>query len=117
MERVGHESQTWSMRKGWPVYTTVERRKVNRERLQETIQRAQGEFFPKLQRAPGFVGFYLVSDEDNDINTAIIVWEDRARAEAFEAQSKGWLQTLDELGHTLQTDNRGETTIQLDPEK
>ena len=99
------------------MYTTVERRKINHERLQETLQRAQDEFFPKLQRAPGFVGFSVVTDEENNINTAIILWEDKAQAEAFNAQTKGWLQTLDELGHTLQSDNRGETMIQIEPQK
>jgi hypothetical protein len=99
------------------VYTTVERRKINRERLQETIQRAQVEFFPRLQHAPGFIGFYLVNDDENGINTAIVVWEGKGQAEAFYTQAKGWLQTLDELGHTLQSDNRGETMIQLEPQR
>jgi heme-degrading monooxygenase HmoA len=99
------------------VYTSVERRKVNRERLQETVQRAQSEFFPKLQRAPGFIGFYLVADEENGINTAIVVWQDKVQADAFDTETRGWMQTLEELGHTLQTDNRGETVIQLEPQK
>jgi hypothetical protein len=100
------------------MYTTVERRKINRERLQETVQRAQVEFFPKLQRAAGFVGFYLVTDEDNNINTAIVVWDDKTQADAFYSQGgESWLQTLEALGHTLQSDNRGETVIQLTPQK
>jgi hypothetical protein len=99
------------------MYTTVERRLINRERLQETVKRAEVEFFPKLQRAPGFTGFYLVNDEANGINTAIIVWENKAQADAFESVSKGWLQVLDDLGHPLQSDNRGETVIQLQPQK
>jgi hypothetical protein len=102
------------MRKEWRVYTTVERRKVSRKRLQETIQRAEGEFFHKLQRAPGFVGFYLVSDERTTSTQQSSSGRMRARAEAFDER---WLQTLDELGHTLQSDNRGETTIQLEPQK
>jgi hypothetical protein len=100
------------------VYTTIERRTINRERLQETVQRAQAEFFPQLQRAPGFVGFYLVADEANSINTAVVVWDGKAQAEAFyNTQGKGWLQTLEELGHKLQSDNQGETVIQLEPQK
>ncbi len=105
------------MRKGCFMYTIVERRTINRERIQETVQRAQSEFFPKLQHAPGFVGFYLVTDEENGINTTIAVWEDKAQAEAFNAVGEGWLRTLDELGHTLQSDNRGETVIQIEPQK
>ena len=99
------------------MYSMVERRTINRARIQETVQRAQSEFFPKLQRAPGFVGFYLVTDEENGINTAIAVWEDKAQAEAFQPEAEGWLRTLDELGHTRQSDNHGETVIQLEPQK
>ena len=99
------------------MYTIVERRRVNRERLQETVKRAEVEFFPKLQRAPGFTGFYLVNDEKNGIYTAITVWQDEAQADAFDSVSNGWLRVLDELGHSLQSDNRGETVIDLQPQQ
>lgn len=98
------------------MYTIVERRKANPERMQETVQRARTEFFPPLQAAPGFVGFYLVADEPNGINTAVIVWESKAQAEAFDNKvGKGWQQTLEQLGHTVQSENRGETVIELQP--
>jgi heme-degrading monooxygenase HmoA len=103
--------------RGTAVYTMVERRIANTETMEETVQRAGSEFFPKLQAAPGFIGFYLVSDEPNGINTAIVVWESKAAAEAFDAASSAWLKALDELGHTLQSENRGETVIQLEPTK
>jgi heme-degrading monooxygenase HmoA len=99
------------------MYTWIERRKVNPERLQETIQRAQSEFFPKLQRAPGFTGFHLVADEANGINTAIIVWESKTQADAFSEENSGWMRTLEKFGHTLQSDNRGETVINLEPQR
>ncbi len=99
------------------MYTIVERRKVNPETMQETIQRGQGEFFPHLQAAPGFTGFYLVADEANGINTAIIVWESKAQADAFDAANSSWMQKLEALGHPLQSDNRGETVIQIEPQK
>jgi len=97
------------------MYTQVERRTMNRERLQETMQRAQAEFFPKLQQAPGFVGFYLVADEANSINTAILVWENKAAADTFAQGAASWLRALDELGHTVQSSNQGETVVQLMP--
>lgn len=99
------------------MYTIVERRKPNRDRLQETGHRAQHEFFPNLQQAPGFGGFYLVSDETNDITTAIIIGESKAHADAFQAVYNNWMQTLEEFGHTLQTENRGETVISLEPQR
>ncbi len=95
------------------MYTMVERRTINHERIQETVQRAQSEFFPAMQHAHGFVSFYLVTDEENGINTAISVWESKAHAEAFYPEAASWLRTLDELGHTLQSNNRGETVIEL----
>ena len=97
------------------MYTMIERRGVNEARMDETVQLAQAEFFPKLQAAQGFVGFYLVADEANAINTAIVVWESRADAEAFDPAGAPWMQALDELGHALQSDNRGEVVIQLEP--
>jgi heme-degrading monooxygenase HmoA len=98
------------------MYTWIERRKANLERLQETMQRAQSDFFPKLQRAPGFSSFHLVADQANGINTAIIIWESKAQADAFTEDNSAWMQTLEQFGHTLQSDNRGETVINLAPE-
>jgi quinol monooxygenase YgiN len=101
------------------MYTMVERRTINRETIQNTVQRAQSEFFPHLQASPGFVGFYLVSDEANAVNTAIVVFDSKAQFDAFDATdaAQGWLRALDELGHTLQSDNHGETVIELQPKK
>ena len=99
------------------MYTEVERRKVNPERLQETVERAQREYFPKLQQAPGFVGFYLVADEANGIYTAVNVWESKAQADAFEAVLSSWQQVLDQYGHVVESDNRGETVVRLEPQQ
>ena len=99
------------------MYTLVERRKVNPERMQETVQRAQSTFFPKLQQAPGFTGFSLVADEATGINTAIIVWESKAQADAFDAENSAWMRTLEEFGHPQQSDNRGETVITIEPQR
>ena len=49
------------------MYTITERRTVDLERLEETTERARSEYFPKLQAAPGFVGFYLVADDKSNI--------------------------------------------------
>lgn len=73
------------------MYTMIERRKANPARLQVTMQRGQRDFFPRLQKAPGFTGFSLVADEANDITTAIIVWESKAQADAFDAETRGWM--------------------------
>jgi hypothetical protein len=97
------------------MYTEVERRTINHATIQDTIERAQKEFFPKLEHAPGLIGFYLVSDEENSINTAILIWESKAQADIFEEANGSWRQTLDQLGHMVQSDNRGETVIRIEP--
>ena len=99
------------------MYTIVERRTVNLERLQETDQRAQREFFPKLQQAPGFIGFYLVADETNGITMAIQLWESKARADAFADVYSRWRQVLDQYGHIVESDNRGDTVITIEPQR
>jgi len=96
------------------MYTMIERRTVNRERLGETMEQAEREFLPKLRVAPGFTGFYLVVDEPHGVNTAIIVWESKAQADAFDAVNSRWMRTLESLGHTLESDNRGETVLRIE---
>jgi heme-degrading monooxygenase HmoA len=99
--------------KGIALYTIIDRRTTNFERLPETTERAEREYFPKLQAAPGFSGFYLVADEGSDLFVGTTVWESKPYADAFEATMTGWLQALEELGHNGQTENRGEALIEL----
>lgn len=99
------------------MYTLIERWNGPADAMEETAKRAHAEFFPKLQKAQGFIGFYLVDDGANAIQTAVVVWENKAQADAFSPVSEGWHKTLNQLGHTLQSDNRGETVIEIEPKK
>jgi len=99
------------------MYTTIVRRKFDPARLQETRERAQREFFPTMQQAPGFIGFYLVTDEENGINTAISVWENKASADAFQPNVETWTQVLESLGSRQESANRGETVVEIMPQK
>jgi heme-degrading monooxygenase HmoA len=94
------------------VYTVIDRRSVNLARLDETTKRAQAEYFPDLQAAAGFIGFYLVAD--GDLFTAIVVWEDRAHADAFEPTMRAWEAVLEEMGHKGVTQNQGDTVVALE---
>lgn len=96
------------------MYATIEHRRTNPASLGETVARGEREFLPQLGRAPGFVGFYVVAQENGE-NAAIALWESRAHAEAFEAETAGWLRTLEELGHDLQGQHGGEVIAQLAP--
>jgi hypothetical protein len=97
------------------MYTVIERRK-NTDRMQEIAARAQQEFFPKLQSAVGFTGFYLVNDESDNTTTAILVFENKARFDGFAEQvGNAWLRTLDEYGHTRTGFNQGETVVSIAP--
>ena len=37
-----------------------------------------------VKSGPGFIGFYVVADEANSINAAVIVWVSKAHADAFD---------------------------------
>jgi hypothetical protein len=50
---------------------------------------AQRLFFPKLQRAPGFVSFTLVQGEDG-VATAVVLWESQAQTDTFRAEAVAW---------------------------
>ena len=97
------------------MYTIIDRRTTNLERLPETGERAESEYFPKLRAAPGFSGFYLIADEGGELFVGLTVWESKPHADAFEATMSGWLHTLEDLGHTGVTENRGEAVIELQP--
>ncbi len=96
------------------MYATIEHRKVNLDRVQETVQQGASDFFPKLEHAPGFLGFYVVAQE-NGSNAAIALWENRAQAEDFRAEAASWLQTLEEHGHRLESDHGGEVIAHITP--
>ncbi len=98
------------------MYAIIVRRSANPERRQETLERAASQFFPTLQQARGFAGFYLVAGDDG-MNTAVTLWEDRAAAEAFQPQVEQWNTTLDELGNQFQSRTVGEVLRQLTPSR
>ena len=43
------------------------------------------------------------------------MWEDKSFADAFEATMSDWLQALEGLGHNGQTEDRGNTIVELRP--
>ncbi|GEM_PF-782876 len=99
------------------MYTTVSRRRFDPARTQETRARAEQEFFPKLRQAPGFIGFYLVADAEQGVNTAISVWENKESAEAFRSEAEAWSRTLDSMGSRAESTNRGETIVEIMPQR
>jgi heme-degrading monooxygenase HmoA len=94
------------------MYAMITRRRSSSGRQQETLQRAQSEYFPRLQQAPGFVAFYLVAGDDG-ANNAITLWEDRASAEAFQATQQAWNSTLEEMGSQRESLTTGEVIHQV----
>jgi hypothetical protein len=98
------------------MYAQIVRRAPSHERREETMQRAGREFFPKLRQASGFVAFYLVAEEDG-LNTAVTIWEDRARAEAFLPQMQAWNGTLEALGNWQQSRTAGEVITHVTPQQ
>lgn len=98
------------------MYATIEHRKVNLASLEETVRRGEREFFPRLEQASGFLGFYVVAQENGE-NAAITLWESRAQAEAFGAEAASWSEALEELGHRLAGQHGGEVIAQISPRR
>ena len=96
------------------MYATIQIREANPERWRETGQDASSDFFPELERAHGFVAFYIVAQEDGS-NAAITLWQNQAQAKAFRQADASWSLTLERHGHRLERDHGGEVIAQLRP--
>ena len=97
------------------MYAIVTRARMNLERMQETRERAESDFFPKLRQAPGFVSLTLVHGDDNVVS-GTMVWESKAQADAFGPEQARWSRTLEEFGHQLESRNGGEVFVHLTQE-
>ena len=89
------------------MYAITLRRRLNESSKQETIGRAHTEFFPKLKEAQGFKSLTLIEGEDGVI-TVLIVFDIKAKVDAFQGTAQAWMRTLDELGHKLESHTGGE---------
>jgi hypothetical protein len=96
------------------MYATIQLRMANPARWRETGQEASSDFYPELERAHGFVAFYVVAQEDG-ANAAITLWQNRAQALAFRQADASWSLTLERHGHQLESDHGGEVIAHLRP--
>jgi heme-degrading monooxygenase HmoA len=96
------------------MYAIVTRRTMNAPKVQETMERAQRDFFPKLKQAPGFRSLTLIQGEEG-IVTVVILFESQELAQAFQGEAASWQRTLDELGHRLESMNTGEVRQHVTP--
>jgi heme-degrading monooxygenase HmoA len=94
------------------MYAVITRRTSNPARQAEARERGPKEYFPQLRQAPGFRDLYLVSGEDG-VNTAVVVWESKAQADAFLPQQQGWMQALEEMGLRSESRTTGEVATHV----
>jgi hypothetical protein len=92
----------------------VTRRTQSAARQQEPMERARSELVPKLQQAPGFKALTVIQGEDGMVTVAVL-FEGKTQAQAFQGDSAGWVRTLDELGHRLESQNAGEVVQHVTP--
>ncbi len=97
------------------MYATVNQRKRNDARRQETREQGEREFLPKLRRAPGFVTMYLIEEQTETL--AVAIWESKAQADAFRKDGEDWRQTLTEHGHQMVRSGGGEVVTHVTPQK
>jgi heme-degrading monooxygenase HmoA len=98
------------------MYANINRRTRNEARVQETMEVAQREFFPKMKRAKGFISFYVIAEEGGN-TTAVSFWENKADADAFRGEAEGWGKTLEAHGHHHQSNSGGEVRQHFTAEK
>lgn len=65
------------------MYAIATRRTRNQSRVQETRERAEAEFWPRLRAAPGLVSFSIIQGEDS-VHTAVTAIAIKAHADAFD---------------------------------
>ena len=94
------------------MYAVITRRTSNPAQQAKARERGAKEYLPQLQRAPGFRDFYLVPGEDG-VNTAVVVWESKAQADAFLPQSQAWMQALEEMGLRSESRTAGEVATHV----
>jgi hypothetical protein len=93
---------------------TIQIREANSERWRVTGQDASSDCFPELERAHGFVAYYVVAQEDGS-NAAITFWQNQAQAQAFRQADASWSLTLERQGHRLVRDHGSEVVTQFRP--
>ena len=76
----------------------------------ELSRRADTDFAPHLQQAPGFRDSYAVYDEASGRMHIISIWDSQADAEAFvaTAEAKAWNRVVQEFGAQNEASYRGE---------
>jgi len=96
------------------MYAIASRRTMNQSRVQETRERAEAEFWPRLRAAPGFVSFSVIQGEDG-VTTAVTVFADKADADAdaFAEAREAWASSLNDLGHHVESVEQGEVMTHL----
>ena len=94
------------------MYAIASRRTMNQSRVQETRERAEAEFWPRLRAAPGFVSFSVIQGEDG-VTTAVTVFADKADADAFAEAREAWASSLNDLGHHVESVEQGEVAMHL----
>ena len=98
------------------MYAAITHSKVDPARVAEVSQRAEREYLPKLQKAPGFVARYMVQDAP-DRRTVITIWDNEAHAEAFRHEAESWGKTLEQLGVHMESGHKGEVLSHQTPQK
>jgi len=93
----------------YAIYTR-RKRPDDAQRLRE---RAEKEFFPQLQQAPGFVSMTLIENKEHE-TLAVMLWERHEDATAFQAETRRWGEILEQVA-PLASQAQGEVVMHLTP--
>jgi quinol monooxygenase YgiN len=83
------------------AYTVIRRYKVDRQSLDEIVDRARDGFIPRISEAPGFLSYSIVRDDDGGDVLTISTFDSRAQAEDSVRIAASWVR--ENLGPLLPT--------------
>jgi heme-degrading monooxygenase HmoA len=99
------------------MYATIHRRKDNPETMHGIAEKANISYWPKLRQAPGLITMYLITEEADDMRTALTIWETQEHATAFQDEENRLDQMLDQHKQILQYRAQGKIIMHVNPDK
>lgn len=75
------------------MYTSIRHYQFKPGTVAEVSRRVQEHFIPVISQAPGFIAYYVVTEE-NDRATSISIFESQAQAEASIQLAAEWVKKL-----------------------
>lgn len=102
------------------MYMVIAQWRGDPARLEEAIALTYQDYFPRLQKAPGFLAYYFFMQDEKGLYYDIFHWQDKASADAFDAlprpQLKPYFEKIEQIDWHFVTAYRGDTILTVMPQ-